>query len=328
MLVNEMLSEESKAVVLLLLALESDEDIKILSDAEFLHVEAKLKENGLSFTALYDADVLSFIATELEIDFDRLKALLSRGFELSYEMANLNQQGIWLVTYLDNEYPKILKKKMRNKAPKMLFGIGNIDFLNRGGLALMASQSVNKNAVSYAEEISKRLAHENLMLITGGSKGVETLILETVLKNGGNAVAVIPDTLLQRCYKEFLSEAIAEERLTMISPYHPRSGFASNKLKNRNSTIFSLCDYALIIASDLKRGGTWSGAVTELKKRSHVPIFTYKSTPEAIGNKALESMGAITWPEFDKSKSVLPQIKAFLNSDKQSSTEGGQLELF
>lgn len=328
MVIDERLSDDSVAVVLLNLALESDEDeIKVLNDDEFLQVEGILKANSLSFSSLFDTDILQAVATNLELDFDRLRSLLSRDFELQYELDNLNQQGIWLLTYLDNEYPKILKKKMRSHAPKLLFGSGPIEYLSRGGLALLGSQSANKVALQFAESLSMRCAKENLMLITGGSKGAESLVLETVLKNGGNAVAVVPDTLLSRCYTDLLSDAIREGRLTVISPFHPRSGFASNKLKDRNSIIFTLCDYAVIIASDLNRGGTFSGTVTELKRRKPLPIFAYVSNPESAGNRALIEMGAKEWPQFEENKLLLPQIKAFIN-EKSGKVEYEQVELF
>ena len=40
----------------------------------------------------------------------------------------------------------------------------------------------------------------------------------------------------------------------------------------RNRLIYTLADYAIIVASDAETGGTWAGA-TETLKNGWVPIF-------------------------------------------------------
>ena len=41
----------------------------------------------------------------------------------------------------------------------------------------------------------------------------------------------------------------------------------------RNKVIYALSDAALVVTSDLEKGGTWTGAVEQLEKYRMVPVF-------------------------------------------------------
>ena len=58
----------------------------------------------------------------------------------------------------------------------------------------------------------------------------------------------------------------------------------------RNKYIYCLADYGLVVRSDEGKGGTWSGAIDNLKKQ-WVPLFV-KSESDASGNAALIAQGA------------------------------------
>jgi predicted Rossmann fold nucleotide-binding protein DprA/Smf involved in DNA uptake len=68
----------------------------------------------------------------------------------------------------------------------------------------------------------------------------------------------------------------------------------------RNKYIYSLADYALVVKSDLEKGGTWNGAVEALSKIKEIPVFVNMIYPIAAGNQELYNRGAKPFPlEFD-----------------------------
>ena len=64
----------------------------------------------------------------------------------------------------------------------------------------------------------------------------------------------------------------------------------------RNRVIYALAEAALVVNADFNRGGTWAGAVEQLKKY-HVPVFVRSSGDPSAGLEALQQLGARPWPE-------------------------------
>jgi predicted Rossmann fold nucleotide-binding protein DprA/Smf involved in DNA uptake len=61
----------------------------------------------------------------------------------------------------------------------------------------------------------------------------------------------------------------------------------------RNRYIYALADYALVVQSDLNKGGTWTGAAENLRA-GWIPLFVRNDT-EAPGNQALIRQGGISF---------------------------------
>jgi predicted Rossmann fold nucleotide-binding protein DprA/Smf involved in DNA uptake len=63
----------------------------------------------------------------------------------------------------------------------------------------------------------------------------------------------------------------------------------------RNRLIYSLADYAIVVASDANKGGTWAGA-TETLKAGWVPVFVLDYAAMPDGNRELLKKGAVAFP--------------------------------
>ncbi len=75
----------------------------------------------------------------------------------------------------------------------------------------------------------------------------------------------------------------------------------------RNKLIYALADYAIAVASDVEKGGTWAG-VTEALKAEWIPVFILEYTDIPEGNRTLSKKGGIGFPyPFPESISKLPQ---------------------
>ena len=68
----------------------------------------------------------------------------------------------------------------------------------------------------------------------------------------------------------------------------------------RNKLIYTLSDYAIVVASDAEKGGTWAGA-TEAMRAKWLPVFVLNHSAMSDGNKLLLQKGAIPFPHpFDQ----------------------------
>jgi predicted Rossmann fold nucleotide-binding protein DprA/Smf involved in DNA uptake len=63
----------------------------------------------------------------------------------------------------------------------------------------------------------------------------------------------------------------------------------------RNKLIYTLADYAVVVASDAEKGGTWAGA-TQALKAAWIPVFVLNHAAMPEGNKMLLQKGALKFP--------------------------------
>jgi len=61
---------------------------------------------------------------------------------------------------------------------------------------------------------------------------------------------------------------LLDERLVLISPYDPAAGFNIGNAMQRNKLVYALADAALVVGAEPRKGGTWAGAVEQLKTSS------------------------------------------------------------
>jgi len=117
------------------------------------------------------------------------------------------------------------------------------------------------------------------------------------LEEGGHVCGVFADSLedaaMNREHREFLLDG----RLVLISRYDPRAGFNVGNAMQRNKLIYALADLALVVNSDLNKGGTWTGAMEQLERLRLVPVFVRSTGEASAGLTALRKHGALEWPE-------------------------------
>jgi len=59
--------------------------------------------------------------------------------------------------------------------------------------------------------------------------------------------------------------------------------------------IYTLADFAIVVASDAEKGGTWAG-VTEALRAKWIPVFVLDHPDMPEGNKLLLKKGALVFP--------------------------------
>lgn len=74
-----------------------------------------------------------------------------------------------------------------------------------------------------------------------------------------------------------------------------KKGFSAGAAMGRNRLIYTLADYAIVVASDAEIGGTWAGA-TEALKNNWLPVFVLEHDQMPDGNKLLLQKGALAFP--------------------------------
>lgn len=200
-----------------------------------------------------------------EISIDRIKKLVSRGGAVAFELDDLSRKGIDVVTLFDKDYPVLLKKKLKRKTPPILFYAGDINLSKKIGIAVVGSRNVDESGVEFTKKLVEKAAKENLIVYSGGAKGVDTISEKTAIISGSAVVSFIADSLLSKIKKKEVIQYIQQGKLLLFSDVKPDAGFTAARAMNRNKLIYAASYGTFVVSSDYNKGGTWSGAVENIK---------------------------------------------------------------
>jgi predicted Rossmann fold nucleotide-binding protein DprA/Smf involved in DNA uptake len=234
-------------------------------------------------------------------DAERLRALLGRGVQMATALERWQRLGLWVIGRGEERYPERLRRALRSAAPPLLFGAGDVERLSGGGLAVVGSRNVDAEGVAFARQVAERCARDGMPVVSGGARGVDAAAVEGALLAGGVGVAVLADRLDRAATSGQLKAAIREGRLTLATPYDPESGFSTGKAMGRNRIIYGLADFALVVRFTTGSGGTWAGAVEQLRRReadrpAPTVFLRQRGNPED-GLRQLFELGAVPFPE-------------------------------
>jgi predicted Rossmann fold nucleotide-binding protein DprA/Smf involved in DNA uptake len=230
------------------------------------------------------------------VDGTRMKRLLGRGFLLSQALERWHSRAIWVISRADPSYPRRLKARLAGAAPAVLYGCGSVELLETGGLAVVGSRNVNEALIAYTEAIGRLSAEGRQTIVSGGARGVDQASMRGALLQGGNAIGVLGDSLEKAAIQRDNRAPLLEQRLVLVSPYDPNAAFNVGHAMQRNKLIYALSDAALVVNSDLNKGGTWAGAIEQLTELKYVPIYIRSTGDPCDALEALRQKGAEPWP--------------------------------
>lgn len=239
-------------------------------------------------------EILSNCGSAVEVS--RVTRLLERGVLLSQAVELWRARSIWVVSRADQAYPKRLKSCMREDAPSLLYGCGKIGLLETGGLAIVGSRNIDDSLVRYATEVGGMAARAGLGVVSGDARGVDRAAMDGALDQGGVVVGVLADGLMRAATKRENRRALMDERLVLVSSSDPGAGFNVGVTMQRNKLIYAMADAGLVVQSDVKKGGTWAGAIEQISKLHYVPVYVRTGGAQSAGLVALRKLGALPWP--------------------------------
>lgn len=293
------LSPNTKAILLLtapLIAGRNSAAPDILTPGEYKRLTRRLRE-----LQRQPADFLSDDSPELQrecnliIEESRLQRLLGRGFLLSQVVERWQARAIWVISRADPQYPRCLKLRLKEDAPAVLYGCGEIDLLGAGGLAVVGSRNVDQALIEYAMGIGRLAANAGKTIVSGGARGIDQAAMFGALNASGKVTGILADSLEKTVMNREQRNFILNGQLLLVSPYDPGAGFNVGNAMQRNKLIYALADAALVVASDYNKGGTWAGAIEQLTKLHFVPVFVRMSEEKSMGLEALLRKGARPW---------------------------------
>lgn len=288
------LSPDSLTLLLLCSQLGLDDDsVKPLTLREWNPIARKLHA-----ASLRPSDLLQQPEHDLRFNLDldsqlvtRISQLISR--DIQRDVNRLESLGIYLLTRADQDYPERYRSRLKDSAPAVLFYAGEKALLGQSGIAVVGSRHLDDAGKECAAFVGNACGLSGMVLYSGGAKGVDTISMDAALEARGTAVSVVADSLEKQVKSR--KEALSRGDLCLVTPYNPNAGFSVGAAMGRNRLIYTLADYAIVVASDAETGGTWAGA-TEAIKNGWVPVFVLEHEQMPEGNKLLLQKGALAFP--------------------------------
>lgn len=302
------ISEQSQAVLLLTawFSKPGKGEPKPLTPKEWGRFALWLKEQGLSPEVLLRAsDVTATLSgwSDKTVDAHRIRSLLERAGALGIALEKWQRAGLWVMTRSDPDYPGRLKRRLKTDAPPVLFGSGNRQLLDQGGIAVVGSREASDDDLAFTTRLGETIALQGRSVVSGGARGVDEAAMLGALEHDGTAIGILADSLLRASNSAKYRRALIDKNLVLVSPFNPEAGFDVGNAMARNKYIYSLSDAAIIVSASEGKGGTWSGAVEALK-HAWVPTWVKAHPDPQSGNAALIRLGA-RWLEREPSMDVL-----------------------
>ncbi len=326
MMMNDFLTEDTKSIILLCGVFGKNRSDKPLSLTEYSSLVRWLISAEMRPCDLLRKENIAEASKGSGLDKQRLESLLGRGVQLGFAVEEWQRNGIWVVSRSDADYPARYKDHLKkDKAPPLLFGVGNRSLLNGGGLGIVGSRNVDEAGEAFARQAAQLCADNQMPVVSGGARGVDQISMNAALEAGGVSIGILAENLLKRSVERKNRQAIANGRLLLLSPYHPNARFTVGTAMGRNKLIYAMADYGLVVSAEHKKGGTWAGATEELKRENSRPIFVRTGNNVPQGNEKLLKLGAIGWPDSIKKESCREQLAEIVsnarpkNKVKQSS---------
>ena len=290
-------SSHAHAVILLTVYFGKT-DTKPLTVKEWGRLAYWLKDHNLEPSQILKEDPKFLFAGWMDktITLQRIERLLDRGCALGIALEKWQRAGLWIITRSGPDYPKKLKDRLRLDSPPVLFGCGNKTLLNRGGIAIVGSRNADKEDIEFTTSLTQSAAEQNLSVISGGARGVDESAMFGALNNGGTVVGIMANNLLQSVTSMKYRKHLLADKLVLVSTFNPEAGFNVGNAMARNKYIYCLSDTSVVVNSTPNKGGTWNGAVENLKE-NWVPLWVQSKNDSASGNMALVQKKARLFPQ-------------------------------
>ena len=256
-------------------------------------LSGRLGDAGLTPASLFHSlDILE------DTERERAGELMADATNVLLEADQLRDRGIWTVPITTDDYPERLRARLGDKAPPVLFGAGERNLLNGGGVGVVGSRNVSPEGAECAQAIATEAARHEMVVVSGAARGVDQLAMNAAYLCGGSVVGILADALTKRIRSPEALAALDAGTTCLITQHHPNAGFSAGAAMGRNKLIYALAGLTVVIASDLDGGGTWAGA-SEAIRQEYGRVAVWRGQGEGPGNGALEELGAepITSPD-------------------------------
>jgi DNA processing protein len=234
---------------------------------------------------------------------------IRQSIDLERIMDRLNQQGIQVITWEDDEYPRRLREI--NQPPPVLYVKGAILLQDDLAVGIVGTRRVTGYGRQVTEEFASRLAIEQVTVISGMARGVDSIAHDAAIKAGGRTIAVLGNgvDLIYPPENRMLAENIVKNG-AVISDYPPGTAPDGANFPARNRIISGLARAVVVVEAGDKSGALITAGFAADQGRDVFAVPGGIYAPQSKGTNGLIQRGAIPLLRIDDLLESLDIIQA------------------
>ncbi len=170
-------------------------------------------------------------------------------------LLNCEKLGIDIVTFLDEDYPKVLREIYN--PPVVLYTKGKKLALNNNlAICVVGSRNATDYGCDVTFDFAYQLAKNGITIISGGARGIDTIALKAALKAGNTDVICVCATGLDVCYPKENEDLykLLQENGSMVSEFPPGIKALPRYFPIRNRIMSGMSNGILVVEASLKSG--------------------------------------------------------------------------
>ncbi|MCL4230348.1 MAG: DNA-processing protein DprA [Dehalococcoidia bacterium] len=208
-----------------------------------------------TITAAWDASVDDVTRAGLEGKYARAFARARTTFDADAELASLEKHGARALTWLDEEFPAMLREIPQS--PPVIFVRGAAGPQFSRAVAVVGTRHVTPYGRQATEHFCETLARNGVAIISGLARGVDAIAHRVALENGAPTVAVLAGGIDQVYPRENagLAARILESGC-LVSEYPVGIPARPDYFPRRNRILSGLATATLVVEA-----GEGSGAL-------------------------------------------------------------------
>lgn len=227
-----------------------------------------------------------------DLDADRVATLLGSGLALAAQLSALDDRGIWALTPFDPDFPASLHDRLGRGTPPVLYGAGEPALLAADAIGIVGSRAPSDASADVARSVAGAAVEHDVVVISGGSPGIDQVAFDAAVAAGGTAVAVLAESLVASVGDAATRRALIGGRACLCTPYRPDLAYDVVRARGRNRIVYGLGAVTLVVAVERDADTTWTGA-TEAIERRYGPVAVWRGDGGGPDNEALEQAGAV-----------------------------------
>ncbi|MFO7446475.1 MAG: DNA-processing protein DprA [Ignavibacteriaceae bacterium] len=210
--------------------------------------------------------------------------------QLKSEIESLDKIGADIITVWDPEFPPLLKKIY--DPPLLLYILGSLNEADNYLISIVGTRQPTNYGKVQAEKITSELVEQNITILSGMARGIDSIAHNTALKNKGRTIAVIGSGLdvIYPPENNKLFNEIAESG-AVISEFAPGTKPDAVNFPKRNRIIAGLGLGCIVIETAITGGAMQTAALALDSNREVFAVPGNLGVKQAEGTNFLIQKG-------------------------------------
>lgn len=229
---------------------------------------------------------------------------------ISEEYVQLKELEVEIMYPGHSDFPLYLLK-----TTPILFTKGQRKYLKSNSVAIVGSRNVSSKGMRFARKLAGDLSQEEINIVSGYAKGVDTEAHFGALEAEGTTTIVLPYGIKELHQKKAFKEFNWQRDVLVVSQFDPSVKWFSHNAMIRNKLVCALSRAVVVIESGPERDaqGKMSGTFNTAKAalNMNIPLFVLDPTcleKHSVGNDSLIDLGGIKLDGKNCAKHIVKHI--------------------